>query len=115
VLAQSGKGDSFISYLPVPQNLEAVHRFGIEPFARLQDERVAFLEFLIHDHDDGRSKGFYCLSVQLLPLAELRAAVEAAGSELSMTSSVKDRAAALRQAFNGLASRHGLTLKLRRA
>lgn len=114
VMEQSIKGDSFISYLPVPANHQIIRDLGIVEAARRQDARVTFLEGLLNTHNDGRSKGFYCLAVQLLPLAELQAAVNSLSADLDRVPDVKSRAAILRQAFDELASRKGLQLKLRR-
>jgi hypothetical protein len=115
VIKESARVDSFISYQPVPTNHQLIRELGIVEFARRQDARVSFLEGLLKTHNDGRSKGFYCLAVQLLPLAELQAAVNRLSAELSRTPEVKARAIMLRHSFDELASRNGLTLKLRRA
>ncbi|TFG45546.1 MAG: DUF3795 domain-containing protein [Dehalococcoidia bacterium] len=114
LVKQSAKADSFISYLPVPANHQIIHDLGITEAARRQDARVTFLDGLLKTHNDGRSKGFYCLAVQLLPLEELQSEVNRLSAVLSAMSEVKERAVLLRQAFNELAVRKGLTLKLRR-
>jgi hypothetical protein len=113
VIRASAEGDSFISYLPVPANIRAIRELGIAEFARRQDARVSFLKGLINVHDDGRSKGFYCLAVQLLPREELQTALHRLNTELSQTSEIKSRAAKVRATFTELASSKGLTLKLR--
>jgi hypothetical protein len=114
VIQAAATGDSFISYLPVPENHRLIRELGIGEFARRQDERVAFLETLLRRYDDGRSKGFYCLAVQVLPLDQLQVVVDRLSPELARAAEAKDRAAALRAAFEELASQKGLTLKLRR-
>ena len=73
-----------------------------------------FLTGLLESHNDGRCKTFYCLAVQLLPLAELQSTVNRLSETLAATPEVKVRASLLRRAFNKLASEKGLTLKLRR-
>jgi len=115
VIKASTSGDSFISYLTVPDNLNLIREGGLPEFARREDDRVAFLEALIENHDDGRSKGFYCLAVQRLPIDELRQVFARLSVKLSEQEEVKLRAAMLRNAFNELASGKGLTLKLRRS
>ncbi len=112
VMKAAAEGDSFISYLPVPANHRLINELGIAEFARRQSMRVAFLGKLIEDHDDGRSKAFYCLAVQLLPFDELQETVDRLSTDLTQMET-KDRAAVLRTAFNELASSKGLTLKLR--
>ncbi len=114
VMNASAEGDSFISYLPVPENHKLIREIGVAEFGRRQDARATFLEGLINAHDDGRSKGFFCLAVQLLPFDELRATVDRLSDELNRMPEGKNRAALLRLIFNELASDKGLTLKLRR-
>ena len=106
--------DSFISYSPVPANHRLIRERGIVEFARRQDARVTFLEGLINAYNDGRTKGFYCLAVQLLPLEELQAAVNSLSAALASAPDMKVQSAMLRESFTELASRKGLTLKLRR-
>ena len=113
VIKASAEGDSFISYVPVPANLGSIRETGIAEFARRQDARVTFLEGLINAYDDGRSKGFFCLAVQLLPLEELRVAFNGVSAALAGAPDAKVRTAMLRSAIGELASRNGLTLKLR--
>jgi hypothetical protein len=104
--------DSFISYLPIKATHELVKQIGIEQFARLQQECITFLKLLIEEHDDSRSKAFYCLAVQLLPLNDLKDTL--AGIVKGFPGmDVKARAAELHKAFNTLALGKGLTLKLR--
>lgn len=114
VMNASTKTDSFISYLPLMENHRIIQNLGIIEAARRQDARMDFLKGLLASHNDGRSKGFYCLAVQLLPLDELQSTVNRLSDELAATSEVKVRASLLRRAFNKLASGKGLTLKLRR-
>jgi hypothetical protein len=104
--------DSFISYLPIKATHKLVKHIGIEEFAHLLEERITFLKQLIKEHDDGRSKAYYCLAVQLLPLNDLKD-ILAEIIQGYPGIDVKARAAELHKAFDTLALQKGLTLKLR--
>lgn len=112
LLKEAATADSFISYASVPANIRAVRQDGIAETAARLSARTDFLTGLLAEYNDGRSKGFYCLAVQLLPLEELELIVRSQADTLA-GGSRSERAAVLRQAFTGLASRMGLTLKLR--
>jgi hypothetical protein len=104
--------DSFISYVPIKATHELVKQIGIEEFAHLLEERITFLKQLIEEYDDGRSKAYYCLAVQLLPLNDLKD-ILAEIIKGYPGIDVKAGAAELHKAFNTLALQKGLTLKLR--
>ena len=63
--------DSFISYKNVSQNM-ADAKQDLHGYLTELKEKQAILETLIGSYNDGRSKGFYCLAVNLLPLVTLR-------------------------------------------
>lgn len=63
--------DSFISYRNVRRDLERSHE---DPagFREALLEKMSILDVLLEECDDGRSKGFFCLGVDLLGLEDLR-------------------------------------------
>ncbi len=103
--------DSLISYQPLAANLDFIKTHGLKAAVKRQQERVAFLKLLIKDYDDGRSKGFYCLAVQLLPLDGLKQAL--AQAKLPAAATPKEKALRLREDFGKLAVAQGTLLKLR--
>ena len=113
-LENAKRADSIISYQPIPTNFEYVRKYGIEKWAACENEKIAFLKTLLADYNDGRSKTFYCLSVQLLPLDKLKPALAQAQKKLATEMTPKDRAKVIRDAFNGLATKSGVKLKLRK-
>ena len=68
----TSSSDSFISYQNVLSDFEKARLNGIESYIEELDEKVKILEFLIENYNDGRSKNFYCIAVNLLELGELR-------------------------------------------
>jgi len=53
-------------------NLEDIKTNGITLFINQQRIRMDILADFFKRYDDGRSKGYYCLSCALLPIDELR-------------------------------------------
>lgn len=64
--------DSFVTHKKVFGNLDFIQSKGIEPFLESQKTRMEILNELLTNYDDGRSKGFYCLSCALLPVDNLQ-------------------------------------------
>jgi hypothetical protein len=113
-LENAKHADSIISYQPIPSNFEYVRKYGIEKWSARENEKIAFLKTLLEDYNDGRSKTFCCLSVQLLPLDKLKLALTQAQKKLTAEMTPKDRAKIVRDVFNGLAIKSGVELKLRK-
>jgi hypothetical protein len=106
-------GDSMLSYQTLPGNLEAIRQHGLKAFHKQQEEKVAFLRLLLAGYNDGRSKGFYCLCVQLVPLERLKSVLADCQPKIVPEMTIKDKSKAVREAFSLLASELGIELKLR--
>ena len=114
LLEHAKQSDSILSYQPIADNFAFVRRHGIEAWVKRENEKIAFLKTLLVDYNDGRSKTFYCLSVQLLPLDKLKPALAQAQKKIAIEMPPKDRAKVVKDAFNGLATKSGVELKLRK-
>ena len=110
---QAKQRDSFVSYLPIAANLDFVRRKGIKKWAAHENEKIAFLKILLADYNDGRSKTFYCLSVQLLPLDKLKSVLAQVQKGMTAEMTPKEKTKLIREAFNGVAQKTGVELKLR--
>ena len=66
--------DSFISYKNVSQNMADAKR-DLPEYLNTLKMKQEILEDLITNYNDGKSKGFYCLAVNLLPLSALKEVV----------------------------------------
>ena len=106
--------DSFLSYRPLAANLAFIQKYGIEEFARLENERQTFLRYLIDNYDDRRSKSFYCTSCQLIPLDKLREALADAETKITEDAESKERAKLVRAAISSIADSLQIDLKLRK-
>lgn len=69
--------DSFITYQNRRRDLEKVQTIGQEAYKQEQLEKIDILRNLLDNYNDGRKKSFYCLSVNLLELEQLRAVMQA--------------------------------------
>lgn len=76
--------DSFITHKRIFINQEQIQSGGIESFVLKQKERISILQDMLTEFDDGRSKGFYCLSAALLPPDTVKAL-------MAKTSGISDR------------------------
>ncbi len=106
--------DSFISYRPLAINFAFIQKNGIEEFARLEIEKQEFLRHLINNYDDGRSKSFYCVSCQLIPLNKLKEALANTETKIAEDVGIKEKVKVVRVAINNLADTLRIDLKLRK-
>jgi hypothetical protein len=113
-LQQAKHADSLLSYQTIDANFKYVRKNGIEKWGTRQQEKIDFLKALLESYNDGRSKGFYCLSMQLLPLDKLKAALSQAQEKMTADMPLKNKTLLVREAFNGVAEKCGVELKLRK-
>jgi len=106
--------DSFISYKPITANFAFIQKNGIEEFVRLEIEKQKFLRQLIDNYNEGRSKSFYCVSCQLIPLDRLKEALADAEIKMSEDTGIKEKAKIVKTAINNVADTLQIDLKLRK-
>jgi hypothetical protein len=100
-------------------NLAFIKEKGIEEFLRRQARRIALLEAMLADYDDGRSRSFFCRSAALLDVAALERALDEAGREVEAGAVGRGRVEAgvrakvLRGLIDRAASRAGVDLTVR--
>ena len=75
---ETGPKDSFITHRKVLHNLAAIRESGLEPFLQQQARRIAILENMLQQYDDGRSKSYYCIAAALLSIAGLAQSIQRA-------------------------------------
>jgi hypothetical protein len=109
------KVDSFISYHNVISDFQKASKEGIEKYKMELNEKVDILEFLISNYNDGRRKNFYCIAVNLLELADVKAIMEEIDQKISkldvdITSKIK----LIISLFETKAKKENIELKLRK-
>jgi hypothetical protein len=110
--------DSFLTHQKIKPNLYFIREQGLEKFLKQQKKRIALLERMLKDFDDGRSKSFYCIAATLLPVVELEALLGEAGRKLKVrkveAGDTKTKAEILRELLNDFAAKGGVELRLRK-
>jgi hypothetical protein len=87
----------------------------IQGYLESLKEKQAILEDLLLHYNDGKSKGFYCLAVNLLPLTALReiwSEIEATETLVSMNQ--KEKANQVMDLLKAAASKLQIELTLRK-
>lgn len=72
---EPSKVDSFISYKNVLQDQTAAN-INLENYLNNLKKKQEILIELIANYNDGKSKGFYCIAVNLLPLSVLESIMD---------------------------------------
>lgn len=109
----SAAADSFISYRNVVADMAAADR-DLEVYLSGLRRKLGILERLLKEYDEGKSKGFYCLAVNLLPLPELEKCIESVTmSSEHANPDANQRAMHMRKALESTAEKIGIPLALR--
>lgn len=103
--------DSFVTHKKIFSNIEDVKANGLTRFLEKQKIRIGILDDLLANHDDGRSKSFYCISCTLLPIEKLRKIHEMAQNMVN-TVELKERCKHIRIALTEIADSMNIKLKL---
>lgn len=101
---------SFVTCRHRLKDLDQLKRTGPAAFEAQMEQKLAILAELLEDYNDGRRKSFYCLTVTLLPLAELETVMTGLRT-LDPAMPVKEKAAAAVNQLQAAAQRHDILLK----
>ena len=113
LLAAAQVRDSFLSYKPVPDNLNYIKNNGIAEFVRAETAKQAVLLNLLNNFDDGRAKLFYCTACQLISINDLNRTIAEAKKRIKPDADIKDKARLMRGVLDKLAASLNIDLKLR--
>jgi hypothetical protein len=101
---QTRESHSFPSCKKIISNLNYIKEHGVEKFIEQQKKRIKFLETMIHDFDDGRSRSFYCKAATLLELTSLSSSIDKAVQKIRTNNinqdDVKSKAKILKETLN---------------
>lgn len=112
--AMPSNADSFITYRNVLADMETAKTVGIATYTAELDGKVAILERLIKDHNDGRRKAFYCLGVNLLPMEDLEDIMQSIKALDGSSLGVKERVPSIAALFEQKAKKRKVRLELRK-
>jgi len=68
--------DSFVTYKKAMLNLYLIKNYGFEKFLKQQIKRMKYLNRMLKEFNDGRSKNLFCLSSALLSIERLTNAIK---------------------------------------
>ncbi len=110
--------DSVLTYQKIRHNMTFIKEQGLPKFLEQQQKRIAFLERMLSEYNDGRSKSMYCIAATLLPLEKLAAGLSDAEKQIRdngiSPSDLKGKSQVLHDILNAIASQEGIELKLRK-
>ena len=105
--------DSFISHRNQKRDQERAKQIGLYAYHTELHEKSRILHDLLENHDDGRHKSFFCLTVNLLELGDLKEMVAKIEHETdSSLLTKKEKAKTAENLFREFARDHDITLKL---
>ncbi len=117
-VAGGGEYDSFLTYKKVRFNLDFIRKHGLRKFMEEQGKRMRYLETMLRDFDDGRSKSFYCIAATLLSKGRLEGALERTIKKIKVDKvgpgDIKTRAKILRGFLEFFAAHEKVELRLRK-
>ena len=107
--------DSFITHRNRMRDLKKAEQMGTEAYQAEQREKMEILDFLLTNYNDGRKKTFFCLTVNLLELADLKKVLEQIkGNGEIQDLPLKEKAAHASKLFQDMADQRQIVLKLRK-
>lgn len=101
----SDEKDSFISYVNRKKDM-AMAKNDLQGYLTILEEKSRILNHLLKHYDDGRSKSFYCLAVNLLEIEDLQEACK----DIEETTESK----MIREILLKTAERRGISIILRK-
>ncbi|HNX13360.1 MAG TPA: DUF3795 domain-containing protein [Oscillospiraceae bacterium] len=105
--------DSFITHQNQMKNFEKIKEIGFEAYRVELNRKVTLLNKLLNHFDDGKRKSYYCLAVNLMELEDIELVIQQFTAH-GQSDTPKEKAAAAVGLFEKIASKRGVTLKLRK-
>ena len=105
--------DSFVTHKNQFRDMEKVKN-DISAYKMELDTKIQTLEELLTNYNDGRRKGFFCIAVNLLDLADINTIMAQLKSVMTPETAIKEKAVTAVRLFQALADKKGIELKLRK-
>ncbi len=113
-LVEMEKHDSFITHRNQIKDMEKARAVGMDNYVSILKLKEGVLAYLLDNYNDGRRKSFYCLTVNLLDIDDIRSIIDEFESGDILEMSAKQKADMLKDMFIGLADKQDMKLKLNR-
>ena len=105
--------DSFITHKNQSRDMERAKN-DFSAYTTELDTKIQILEELLASYNDGRRKGFFCLAVNLLDLADIKSIVKQLKNKITAEATTKEKAIIAIRLFQAVADEKGIALKLRK-
>lgn len=112
--AGADEADSFITHLHQLADNAKAAQLGLDAYCRQLEDKMALLDYLLANYNDGRRKSLFCLAANLLEAEDLRQTVERIKERTQAEDTLKQRAALAAQLLTEQAGQRGISLKLRK-
>lgn len=107
--------DSFITYQNRRKDFDKIKKVGAVAYQAEQKEKIEILNYLLKHYNDGRKKTFFCLTVNLLELSDLKNVLNQIEAKTDMAEwSIKEKSALVVKLFQDVAEERKIILKLRK-
>jgi len=111
--------DSFISYRNVASDFEKAATEGIDPYKDELEQKIAILNFLLSNFNDGRKKSFYCNAINRLEIKDLREIMDSLSKDddrksVNNVDVLKEKAERAVSLIENKAAEQNVDLKLRK-
>ncbi|MGB4019008.1 MAG: DUF3795 domain-containing protein [Syntrophomonadaceae bacterium] len=106
--------DSFITHKNMLKDFEKVKVIGLEAYQTELDEKIAILQHLLANFNDGRRKSFFCTAVNLLDLQDIKDVLAQIEEEIQPDMSLKEKSTTAVSLFQSTAEKRSISLKLNR-
>jgi hypothetical protein len=105
--------DSFITHKNMMKDFEKAKNNGIIAYKKELNEKIKILNNLLDNYNDGRRKSFFCLSVNLLEIGDVKIVMKQLKNEIkSKELDLKEKALIAVKIFEKMASERKIILKL---
>ena len=95
------------------KDFERIKELGIDKYNAEQKEKIDILKFLLENYNDGRKKTFFCLSVNLLDLQDLKNIMnQIKDNEEINKLTLKEKSNYITRLFRDVALKKNIKLKL---
>jgi uncharacterized protein YigA (DUF484 family) len=94
------------------KDFEKIKAIGLEAYQTELDEKIAILQHLLANFNDGRRKSFFCTAVNLLDLQDIKDVLAQIEEEIQPDMSLKEKSTTAVSLFQSTAEKRGISLKL---
>ena len=95
------------------KDFEKAKNIGIKVYKKELNEKIKILEDLLKNYNDGKRKSFFCISVNLLELNDIKNILKQIKKETkSENLSIKEKSIIAVKLFEAIAKERNLSLKL---